>query len=461
MLTVGLLALGPGIGGAWAGNFSISGVRGAEGTSLGFRVTCTSTAPPPPNATAAQSGTDCFGETVRIATSPGTATSSDFTSRSGSLNFPADGTQTFFVATTPDTIDEDDEYLNAILSNPSTGSTIGPSQGRGTILDDDPLPSLSLNDAAAGEEGANVFTVTLSSASGRQVTVNVVGQAGTAQRDNDFTQSSPSTLTFLPGETSKPVSFAHLCDNTSEGTEDYTVGLSAPRFASLARPQGVGTIFDSCTSATVGPLPPPVLGATFNVQPAGGEVFVSLPPGASGARLVTGPRASARVPGLKGREFIPLSQARQVPIGSLLDTRKGRVRISTARDTTGKTQSGTFQAGVFQVLQSRRRKSRGLTTLRLKGASFKRCGGRRRVRGSDTARVARSRVIRRIRSSARGRFRTRGRNSSATVRGTTWTTADRCDGTLTRVVRGRVAVRDFRRKRTITLRAGKSYLARR
>ena len=424
MLTVGLLALGPGIGGAWAGNFSITGVRGAEGTSLGFEVTCTSTAPPPPNATAAQSGTDCFSETVRIATSPGTATSSDFTSRSASLNFRADGTQTFFVATTPDALDEDIEYLNAVLSNPSTGSTIGPSQARGTILDDDPLPSLSLNDAGAGEEGANVFTVTLSSASGRQVTVNVSGQAGTAQRDNDFTQSSPSTLTFLPGETSKPVSFAHLCDNTSEGTEDYTVGLSAPRFATLARPQGMGTIFDSCTSATVGPLPPPVLGATFNVQPEGGEVFVSLPPGASAAR---------RVPGLKGREFIPLSQARQVPIGSLLDTRKGRVRISTARNTAGTTQSGAFQAGVFQVLQSRRKKSRGLTTLRLKGASFKRCGGR----GSATARVARSRVIRRIRASAKGRFRTRGRNSSATVRGTTWTTADRCDGTLTRVVRGK------------------------
>jgi hypothetical protein len=40
-----------------------------------------------------------------------------------------------------------------------------------------------------------------------------------------------------------------------------------------------------------------------------------------------------------------------------------------------------------------------------------------------------------------------------------WLTADRCDGTVTRVTRGRVAVRDFRRKRTILLRAGKSYLA--
>ncbi len=45
------------------------------------------------------------------------------------------------------------------------------------------------------------------------------------------------------------------------------------------------------------------------------------------------------------------------------------------------------------------------------------------------------------------------------VRGTKWTTTDRCDGTLTTVTRGKVAVRDFRRKKTIIVKAGKSYLA--
>ena len=70
------------------------------------------------------------------------------------------------------------------------------------------------------------------------------------------------------------------------------------------------------------------------------------------------------------------------------------------------------------------------------------------------------RAVRRVRASAKGRFRTRGRYSAATVRGTIWTTTDRCDGTLTKVTRGRVAVRDIRRKRTIALRAGKRYLAR-
>ena len=69
------------------------------------------------------------------------------------------------------------------------------------------------------------------------------------------------------------------------------------------------------------------------------------------------------------------------------------------------------------------------------------------------------RKIRRLRGSGKGRFRTRGRYSSATVRGTVWTVTDRCDGTLTKVTRGVVAVRDFRRKKTVRLRAGRSYLA--
>ena len=53
-----------------------------------------------------------------------------------------------------------------------------------------------------------------------------------------------------------------------------------------------------------------------------------------------------------------------------------------------------------------------------------------------------------------------GRYSAATVRGTFWLTADRCDGTLTRVRQGRVEVFDNVRRKKIVLRAGKSYLAR-
>ena len=60
----------------------------------------------------------------------------------------------------------------------------------------------------------------------------------------------------------------------------------------------------------------------------------------------------------------------------------------------------------------------------------------------------------------KGRFRTRGRNSTATVRGTRWLTEERCDGTLTRVARGSVTVRDLRARKRVVVRAPRSYLAR-
>jgi len=59
-----------------------------------------------------------------------------------------------------------------------------------------------------------------------------------------------------------------------------------------------------------------------------------------------------------------------------------------------------------------------------------------------------------------GRFRTHGRNSVATVRGTRWVTTDTCAGTRTTVTEGAVAVRDLRRRKTVVVRAGRSYLAR-
>jgi len=59
-----------------------------------------------------------------------------------------------------------------------------------------------------------------------------------------------------------------------------------------------------------------------------------------------------------------------------------------------------------------------------------------------------------------GRFRTHGRNSVATVRGTRWSTRETCAGTVTRVMQGAVEVRDLRAGRTVTVRKGHAYLAR-
>ena len=46
------------------------------------------------------------------------------------------------------------------------------------------------------------------------------------------------------------------------------------------------------------------------------------------------------------------------------------------------------------------------------------------------------------------------------MRGTKWLVQDTCSTTLTRVKRGRVEVRDFVKKKTVFVKAGKRYIAR-
>jgi hypothetical protein len=162
-------------------------------------------------------------------------------------------------------------------------------------------------------------------------------------------------------------------------------------------------------------------------------------------RAVSG-RVTIRFPGTV--RFVPLAGTLQIPLGSEIDTTDGFVRLTTARDRSGETQAATFYEGRFIVRQGGGREP--VTELRLSGGNFSRCGlaagSGRHLWGREGGR--------------RGKYRTRGRWSSGTVRGTTWLTRDTCAGTLTRVTKGRVIVRDFVRKRTVVVRAGHRYLAR-
>jgi hypothetical protein len=198
---------------------------------------------------------------------------------------------------------------------------------------------------------------------------------------------------------------------------------------------------------------PPVLGQAVDAAVVSGTVLVKLPPGA---------KASAAL--VKGSGFMPLTQARQIPVGSQIDARRGVLRLVTASTRAGITFSGDFDGAVFSVAQGKSRSALGLTTLSLldgvAGApSYRACA---RIGKNEDAAVARARprVLQQLQATASGRFRTSGRFASATVRGTAWGTLDQCDGTLTIVRRGAVLVTDFtQHNKTILVRAGHSYLA--
>jgi hypothetical protein len=145
----------------------------------------------------------------------------------------------------------------------------------------------------------------------------------------------------------------------------------------------------------------------------------------------------------------------QVPYNTTVDVTRGRIVLRA--DTGTLTVSGAGGITAAFVLVRGTDRGRAVVELRLAKGNFAVCPKRRT---SGVAQAAPTKVVRQIWGDGKGRFRTRGRYSAATVRGTRWLTADRCDGTQTRVTQGVVQVRDLRRNRQVTLRAGRSYLAR-
>lgn len=162
-----------------------------------------------------------------------------------------------------------------------------------------------------------------------------------------------------------------------------------------------------------------------------------------------------RVPGATG--LVALGPSQNIPIGSTIDAQHGIVRLTTAVNMAGKVQSATLWRGSFTVGQ---RAGHGMTTFTLPRPSGCPANARRaRTSEASTARAKAPPAL--WARDNHGQYSTRGQNSVATVRGTYWETTNRCDGTLTTVTQGLVSVQDLHRHRSVLVRAGHSYLAKR
>ncbi len=265
----------------------------------------------------------------------------------------------------------------------------------------------------------------------------------------------------------------------------------------LVAANGAGTTVGSDQTFTTGQSaapPAPTIGETVNVKPVEGVVLVKFPTGGSGSGSVTaGGSGSAMAGGLgsamagglrsaaasgasmahealtKGEGFVPLTETRQVPVGSEIDSRRGTLELVAATKQRHHTNSAKLSGGVFTLSQQRTGLHKGLTTFTLDeglfpGApSYQNCSTATASsvghRGARSAKLS-SRVVQKLEATDNhGSFQTRGRYSAATVRGTSWSTADRCDGTFTHVRRGTVNVFDFATRKTTVLKAGQGFLA--
>jgi hypothetical protein len=239
----------------------------------------------------------------------------------------------------------------------------------------------------------------------------------------------------LAGLTPSTTYHVQLYANSKDGTGaggDVTFTTAAELGASAAPPPAPGAPATPGSAAPLAADAVPILGESVSVTVKTGTVLVRVP-GATSA--------------------VALAGAASIPVGALVDTRKGTIELETALPGA-LTQTGTFHGGLFQVRQPAAAK--GMTELVLRGA-LPTC----REGGARAAATSGRRPPRTLWGSDHGgRFRTRGSNSVATVRGTSWFMADRCDGTYTRVKSGSVSVRELHGGRTIVLRAGQSHLAR-
>ena len=165
------------------------------------------------------------------------------------LTFAAGTTsQTFNVSVTGDVLDEADETVAVTLSN-AVNAAIGAATGTATITDDDAPPSLSIDSprVAEGNSGSTTltFTVTLSAASGRAVTVDYADAGtGTATSGTDYAALAGGTLTFPAGTISQTFDVSVTGDAAAEPDETVVVTLSNAGNATIGTATGTGAITD-------------------------------------------------------------------------------------------------------------------------------------------------------------------------------------------------------------------------
>jgi uncharacterized delta-60 repeat protein len=184
----------------------------------------------------------------------GTATSgTDYLATSGTVNF-ADGetSKSFSIFISNDSINERDETVSVSLGNAGGSAYLGnPNSAVLTIQNDDPLPTISIDDVSIPEGNAGLldafFTVSLVGPIDRPVSFNVLTTQGTATQSEDYAGLS-FRFQINQGATFTTIPIAILGDTIPEPDETFFVTISAADGATITDSQGVGTIVNDETT---------------------------------------------------------------------------------------------------------------------------------------------------------------------------------------------------------------------
>ncbi|MGE3310940.1 MAG: Calx-beta domain-containing protein, partial [Limisphaerales bacterium] len=216
---------------------------------------------------------------VQYHVEPGTAVGGeDYLPISGTLVFPPGVLERQVdVPVLGDTLDEDNETFLLVLSHPQSARVPTP-ETLATIVDDDPLPLVSIEDTEArecspgGPDTSAEFRVRLNTASGRSVTVPYRTRSVNAVSELDFTGVTNSVL-FPAGSTLGFIRIPIACDEVEEPDEIFEIILGPPDTAILSRARARALILDDDVPPPPN-LPPSV---TLSVPPETDQATAGVP----------------------------------------------------------------------------------------------------------------------------------------------------------------------------------------
>ena len=194
----------------------------------------------------------------------------DYRRSTGTLTFgPGAQRRTITVPLIDDGAEEERELFQVwLVRQQETDSRIrGPGRPARVVIEKSDLPVLSIGDAQATEGDPVEFTVRLSPASGREVTVDWAASAesGDTAGTGDFTAAN-GALTFTAGQRSKTVRVATTGDSAAEEDETFTLRLSNATNATLGNPTARGTIRDDDAPPPVAPEAEAVAGSYTSLE---------------------------------------------------------------------------------------------------------------------------------------------------------------------------------------------------
>jgi hypothetical protein len=194
-----------------------------------------------------------------VSTGGGTATAgADYASLAQGDSFPpGSGTRTrvYTVQVAADLLDEDDETFLLSLSGVQNAA-VGHGQGLATIVDNDPLPVLSLQPVTVpegtGSTSQALFRAVLTPASGRWVAGSYGSADGTAVAPADYA-AVVSSFQIAPGQIGVDIPVTVVGDALHEANETFSLYLASPYNATIS-----GTAGNAAATITDDDAPPRV-----------------------------------------------------------------------------------------------------------------------------------------------------------------------------------------------------------